>query len=372
MQGRSQHWLDAQSRPAVPAFVASILTVIALLCGSAFAQQAAPIPNGLTHWWRAENNGADTQGGLGTVLGNGATFTANGKVGAAFFFPGTTANNVSFGNQLGNFGTADFTVDFWMQTTNTGSQALLSKRAICNPDSFFDIRTNRGGAVNLEVELDQDSANTNYNLLRIPVDVSDGVFHHIAVTRQGVTVSVYLDGALIGQQQTAGITNISNAALFTLGQSACSGSPDGTAWFDGTLDELHIFNRALSQNEVQSIYNAGSAGLTTLVGWWKFNEGTGAATADSSGNGNTGVLSGSPLPTWSSAGPTGAIYFPASLSFDGVSSYVDIPNAAVSSSLNFASQLTVAAWVKPAIPFQQGAYGIISRPNGSAATGWAL
>jgi len=56
-----------------------------------------------------------------------------------------------------------------------------------------------------------------------------------------------------------------------------------------------------------------------LVGYWKFDDGTGMQATDFSGNGNRGTLSGSTLPTWTS-GKKGE-----ALSFDGSTSYVDIP-----------------------------------------------
>lgn len=74
------------------------------------------------------------------------------------------------------------------------------------------------------------------------------------------------------------------------------------------------------------------ADITTgLVGWWKFDEGTGATTIDSSGSGNTGTLTNSP--TWTSGKTKNA------LSFDG-SNYVTMGNV-----LNLTAQITVSVWV---------------------------
>ena len=71
-----------------------------------------------------------------------------------------------------------------------------------------------------------------------------------------------------------------------------------------------------------------------LVGYWSFNEGTGTAAMDSSGNGNTGILlNGS---TWSS-GKSGT-----GLAFDGANDYVEIPHA---QSLNLSTALTVSVWI---------------------------
>ena len=95
------------------------------------------------------------------------------------------------------------------------------------------------------------------------------------------------------------------------------------------------------------LHNPARADITTgLVGWWKFDEGSGTAAADSSGNNNTGTLTNGP--TWTTGKIGGA------LSFDGTNDYV---GASVSDS-NLATTLTLSQWVK-ATSFAEFA-GIIS------------
>lgn len=74
-----------------------------------------------------------------------------------------------------------------------------------------------------------------------------------------------------------------------------------------------------------------------LVGWWSFDEGSGISAADSSGNNNTGALSGSPGPTWTTGKIGGA------LSFDGNDDYVSIPD---SNSLDLGNTGTISVWFK--------------------------
>jgi hypothetical protein len=71
-----------------------------------------------------------------------------------------------------------------------------------------------------------------------------------------------------------------------------------------------------------------------LVGWWRFDEGTGSVAGDSSGNGNNGTVHGA---TW----VTGK--YGKALSFNGTSSYVDIP---LSNSLKGFTELTISFWAK--------------------------
>jgi beta-glucanase (GH16 family)/uncharacterized membrane protein len=76
---------------------------------------------------------------------------------------------------------------------------------------------------------------------------------------------------------------------------------------------------------------------TGPIAAYGFNEGSGTTTADASGNGNTGTISGA---TWNSAGRFGS-----ALSFNGTTNWVTIPDAA---SLDLTTGMTIEAWVRPA------------------------
>jgi hypothetical protein len=79
------------------------------------------------------------------------------------------------------------------------------------------------------------------------------------------------------------------------------------------------------------------ADITTgLVGWWKFDEGTGTTTADSSGNNNTGTLNNDP--TWTTGKYGNAI------SFDGTNDYIYLASDTVST-----NTITVCAWMYPKV-----------------------
>src|SRR5690349_16688012 len=71
--------------------------------------------------------------------------------------------------------------------------------------------------------------------------------------------------------------------------------------------------------------------LSTVVGYWKLDDGTGTVAADSSGQGNNGTLVNGP--TWTAGKVGGA------LQFDGVNDVVDVPN---SPSLNISGGITLA------------------------------
>ena len=80
-----------------------------------------------------------------------------------------------------------------------------------------------------------------------------------------------------------------------------------------------------------------SVAKADLVGWWKFDEGSGTTAHDSSGNGNDGTLYNMTGNEWTNGIVGGA------LEFDGTDHYVSVPN---SSGLQFTSALTMAGWIK--------------------------
>src|SRR5437868_6551239 len=65
--------------------------------------------------WSGEGNANDAIGANNGTLHNGVSFVP-GKLGQAFSFDGAD-DYISFGSGIGNFGTNDFTVDFWIKTT---------------------------------------------------------------------------------------------------------------------------------------------------------------------------------------------------------------------------------------------------------------
>ncbi|MGH7931313.1 MAG: LamG-like jellyroll fold domain-containing protein, partial [Candidatus Binatia bacterium] len=98
-------------------------------------------------------------------------------------------------------------------------------------------------------------------------------------------------------------------------------------------------------NFTSSQYNVevGDTTETGLVGYWKFDEGSGTSAADSSGNGNTGTLTFGP--TWTTTTPVNpgpTFNNPYALDFDGVDDYVVIND---SPSLDTPDAFTVAAWI---------------------------
>jgi CubicO group peptidase (beta-lactamase class C family) len=157
-----------------------------------------------------------------------------------------------------------------------------------------------------------------------------GVWHHLAATYDGAQVALYVNGALVASAPRVGPITPNNAAL------ALGNHPTNTRAYDGALDEVRVWNRALTQGEIQAQMNLDLAGSEVgLVAWYRLDEGAGQTAFDGTLQGNHGrlgsttdadswdpqwVQSGAPQnqPPTVNAGPDRTIAFPTwSLALDG-------------------------------------------------------
>lgn len=152
---------------------------------------------------------------------------------------------------LDQFGTEDFSISFYFKTIEQnvfGTQTLISKRNDCSIDSAFAIRYSPS-THSLNVTL---SENVDLNAI-IDVQLNPtNCWHHVCLTRNAQLVSVYVDGILADKITRAERIDITNDALpLQIGESSCS-ITDGR--FEGVMDELRIYNRALLASEVEELY----------------------------------------------------------------------------------------------------------------------
>ena len=122
--------------------------------------------------------------------------------------------------------------------------------------------------------------------------LSSGEWHHVAVVLRGPTdISLYIDGVDDGGTYSG----TGGALAYTDTGSSFIGSDSGVLWwFDGTIDEVVVYERALSLEEIRANMGQQLSGEEDgLVGYWAFDEGEGQVTGDSSGNGNDGQLGSS-------------------------------------------------------------------------------
>lgn len=156
------------------------------------------------------------------------------------------------------------------------------------------------------------------------------VWAHAAIVFDNGNATIYKNGVSAATGEYTSIT--STDMNFYIGRQGASGS----RYFLGAIDDVKIFDYALSQEQIAWLYNRGKP-----VGHWKFDEGEGSTAKDSSENNNTGTLTNMASDDW----VTGK--FNSGLDFAGDNDYVTIAD---SSKLSFGDGTTdkpfsVSAWV---------------------------
>ena len=222
-------------------------------------------PAGLVGWWPMDGNGADKRNNNDARVFEG-TFVP-GKVGQALQFsasgPSYAMVNASPGLDVG-LGSG-FTIDVWVNpTTNTGFQALVewnrgpSNPAGAQPYGVHLWLFNQPGQLFANIWRVNTQQST---IFADPGVVKAGEFSHVALTydRVAATAKLYHNGevAKIGSASGSVQPQTSYDLYFGLRPLDTGlGGPGGQ--FRGLMDEIDLFNRALSDSEVKSIFSAGS------------------------------------------------------------------------------------------------------------------
>ncbi|MBT4407232.1 MAG: hypothetical protein HOC79_05100, partial [Euryarchaeota archaeon] len=144
---------------------------------------------------------------------------------------------------------------------------------------------------------------------------------HVVATYDGSTQKLYKNGSEIGSASLSGNVYYNSSHDLNFGNSP-HGS--GSEFFDGEIDEVAIWNDALSAAEITALYNSGNGLIATansgnytssgnLQGYWNMNEGSGSSLADGSSNSNNGTINGASwLTSTAPATPAGLVATPAS------------------------------------------------------------
>jgi len=128
--------------------------------------------------------------------------------------------------------------------------------------------------------------------------ISQGVWTHVAFTADGTTWTLYINGTEVNDNTESALPANTNSRPVRMGNNAGSGEE-----YDGTVDEIRIYNMAQDSATIVAHYNMGMGDCTpdpdSLKGWWMFNTGSGTTAYDSSGLGNDGnLLPEAGEPTW--------------------------------------------------------------------------
>ena len=330
----------------------------------------------VAHWKFDENNGntiydsvSSNHGTFGT--GNSSpTWSNDGKFSKAVSFNGI-GSEVVLNNNI-SVGSTNWSISWWMKKSNNSYETIFS-RSKDGSSGYIAIKADNS------IVLESYTNNIWYPSLSTGINTGDNKWHNYSFVFSSQDSKLYTDGKLTDTE-----TPNSDAANFVI---RYIGSKQGAAygtWFSGLLDEVKIYNTALTADEVKQDYNQGAAiqfgstnqtigGTTTSLEYcipgdttycappvaeWKMDEGVGTSTVDTSGNNKNGTFNNSP--TWVQGKIGKALNF----------SYAN--NDSVTTTFN--SQLTsytAEAWIKPT-GFESGNWNTIMATSSSYALWFEL
>ncbi|HWY74666.1 MAG TPA: LamG-like jellyroll fold domain-containing protein, partial [Verrucomicrobiae bacterium] len=220
-----------------------------------YAFRRAPPMEGLIAWWPAEENYVDIIGGNDGTPQAGVSF-GPGEVNQAFSFDGSSRIFVPNAPSL-NFGpTSPMSIEFWAYRTGSQLRAhFIGKRVACDVTEFnYQVAWDEIAGLQINVST-PNGQNTDgaFTGVQMPMNV----WTYLAATFDGNTFRFYINGALMATG--SGVMGPTNAEPLTIGDSGTC------APFQGLIDEMAMFNRALTPAEIQEIYAVGHLGKCGLL-----------------------------------------------------------------------------------------------------------
>lgn len=229
--------------------------------GTAFAQTC---PSNMVAYWKYEEVGTTILSDFisvhdatsSTVLTN----VVDGKVGSAKFFDGTKSASVSDHPDFAFAQNSSFSVEFWVKvpTTPAGIQVMLGKRDSNSSGPYWFVGLTSTGRVSFEVQ----ASDGVYREIISSASIATDTWRHVVAVRDEATNGnyLYVDGVLAASVVYNYTGHFISDGAMTHG---CFNNTSGipSYFFNGSLDEVAIFNRALTAAEVVEHKGLGDSGI---------------------------------------------------------------------------------------------------------------
>jgi hypothetical protein len=232
-------------------------TLLFIVLGCSLITHRAEALSGLVGSWSFDEDAGTTvydssgNGNNGTLM-NGTAWST-GKYGSALTFNGVDSYVEMPNSSILN--NANFTIEAWIylaaDVENNTQARIVSKQQTTRKSCSFDIfGKGYGGSTANQLLLSIGTGTTWINFLST-THLSNQTWYHVAGTHEGTTSKIYIDGHL-DKNGTTSTQITDNAGVLTIGcQKMTEGFTDAAYFFNGTIDEVRIYNRALSQEEIQ-------------------------------------------------------------------------------------------------------------------------
>ena len=219
----------------------SILAILTF-CINAYSQVPNYVPtNGLVGWWPFNGNANDESGhgNNGTVIGATLITDRNGQ--QAYKFDGIN-DIININSKVGNFGANDFSVSLWVYDEDAQNSGTLVGKRNDDANMLNLVWSNSPG-----LEL-----GSPYVLIT-PKGSMLNEWKNCVLIRKGTNISIYINGVLEQKNVSSMTPNINNSANLSFGARYYY-SQTGQH-FKGSIDDIGIWNRALTEGEIKGLYS---------------------------------------------------------------------------------------------------------------------
>ena len=198
------------------------------------------------------------------------------------------------------------TISGWIKipSSHSGHMPVVTWSILSASNTFQDRLTVRNGQIRY---YHQDTSSGVDIVQGGTTGLFDNTWHHVAVVCNGSSYALYLDGSaetvsvVLGSNSGKWIGDMTGTYEVTeIGASRRNASAGGSDYGNGLLDEVAIWDSALSSSDISSIYNSGvpnNISSLSPVSWWRMGDndgGTGTTVTDQGSGGNNGTLTNGP------------------------------------------------------------------------------
>ncbi|MBI2195992.1 LamG domain-containing protein [Candidatus Daviesbacteria bacterium] len=218
-----------------------------------------PAFNNLVAYWKMnEASGTTVADSIGSNNGtaNGTTVVADGKIGRARNFDGFD-DSIGVPDNSSLEGMSRLTVSVWIKPSTVAGLGYIITKAIIgaipeSKDSPYNI-VRRSSAVDVTIGNGSTSRGITGR-----TSLSTGRFYHLVMTYDGTTLKLYVNGTEDGSIPANIGALTANAVGLSMGKSDSAFYGAGIYPFGGIMDEVGIWNRALTREEISRLYNGGN------------------------------------------------------------------------------------------------------------------
>lgn len=214
------------------------------------------ISNDLVAYYPFNGNANDESGNSNHGTVNGASLIPDrfGNLNCAYSFDGID-DFVEINTEVVNFETNDFTISYWLYINNfpeSKNQDIMGKREAGSWGNYFNFSITTSGFVGLEIN---EATSEDRNVCTTNSSIITQQWNKITLVRKGLNIEIYLNGQLSKSIVGNTIHNLNNTVDLVFGARYYNSNL--VHFFNGGLDDIKFYSKALTKDEILYAYQKG-------------------------------------------------------------------------------------------------------------------